>query len=57
MAMSAIKPASVAFVQTLFERHNVYFQLEELTVSSHSSLANKALRNPACGKNTAASFW
>ncbi|MCL5780293.1 MAG: TrkA C-terminal domain-containing protein [Firmicutes bacterium] len=44
MAMSFIKPASVAFVQTLFEHHNVYFQLEELTVSSHSSLANKALK-------------
>lgn len=44
MAMSAIKPASVAFVQTLFERHNVYFQLEELTISNNSSLANKALK-------------
>ncbi|SHE92252.1 potassium channel family protein [Desulforamulus putei] len=44
MAMSAIKPASVAFVQTLFERHNVYYQLEEFTVSSNSWLANKALK-------------
>ncbi|GAB6158782.1 potassium channel protein [Desulfotomaculum varum] len=45
MAMSAIKPASVAFIQTLFERHNVYYQLEEITVTSNSWLANKALKD------------
>lgn len=45
MAMAAIKPASVAFVQTLFEQHNVDYQLEELTISSNSPLANKALKD------------
>lgn len=45
MAMAAIKPASVAFVQTLFEQQQVDYQLEELTVCESSPLANKPLKD------------
>ncbi|GAB6178792.1 potassium channel protein [Desulfotomaculum defluvii] len=45
MAMAAIKPASVAFVQTLFEQKNINYQIEELTINSSSPLANKHLKD------------
>jgi len=44
MALAAIKPASVAFVQTLIEKPEVSLDLEELLISQNSSLAYRELR-------------
>lgn len=45
MALAAVKPASVAFVQTLIEQHQVNLELEELPVSESSPLAYTELKD------------
>ncbi|MDI6709951.1 MAG: TrkA family potassium uptake protein [Bacillota bacterium] len=44
MALAALKPASVAFIQTLIERRNLSLVLEEIVVSPGSTLAGKPIR-------------
>lgn len=51
MALSAIKPNSVAFVQTLIEKHDVSFELEELIISSDSPLAGVQLKDSRLREN------
>lgn len=51
MALSAVKPASVAFVQTLIEKNDVSFELEELEVSSGSPLAGVQLKESRLREN------
>lgn len=45
MALSAIKPASVAYVQTLVETRNVNLELEELVLNHGSPLAGLKLKD------------
>lgn len=45
MALAAVKPASVAFVQTLIEQREVSYELEEIRISNSSSLAHRELKN------------
>lgn len=43
MALAALKPASVSFIQTLVERRDVSLELEELVVGETSPLAGRTL--------------
>ncbi len=45
MALAALKPASVEFIQTLFDRSNISLAMEEINVSEGSFLAHKALKD------------
>ncbi|GAW91577.1 TrkA-N domain-containing protein [Calderihabitans maritimus] len=45
MAISILKPASVDFIETLMHDQDLEFELEEVTVSSKSSLVGKELRH------------
>lgn len=45
MALSAIKPASVAYVQTLVETREINLELEELILDENSSLAKLPLKD------------
>lgn len=44
MALAALKPASVAFIQTLIDRRNLNLVLEEIVLSANSPLAGKPIR-------------
>ncbi|OPY56107.1 MAG: Voltage-gated potassium channel Kch [Pelotomaculum sp. PtaU1.Bin035] len=43
MALAALKPASVAFVQKLIEEKNINLEMEELTLNQNSKFAGKLL--------------
>lgn len=45
MALASLKPASVAFVQTLFEEPDIDLSLEELLLNDNSVLVGKKLKN------------
>lgn len=45
MALASLKPASVAYVQTLIEEREVDLELEELILSEGSSLVGKELKD------------
>lgn len=45
MALSIIKPASVAYVQTLVETRHINLELEELVLSANSPLVNVQLKD------------
>lgn len=51
MALSAIKPASVNFVQTLIEKHDLSFELEELQIGKVSLLAGQKLKDSGLREN------
>lgn len=44
MALASLKPASVAFVQTLVEEREIDLELEELSISENSPIAGKELK-------------
>ncbi|BAF59643.1 MAG: TrkA C-terminal domain-containing protein [Pelotomaculum sp.] len=44
MALVSLKPASVAFVQTLIEERDINLNLEELSLSEKSPIVGKELR-------------
>ncbi|MCL6638061.1 MAG: potassium channel protein [Firmicutes bacterium] len=45
MALASLKPASVAFVQTLVEEREIDLELEELIIGEHSPIAGKELKD------------
>lgn len=45
MALSIIKPASVAYVQALTDNNKVNLQLEELILEKNSPIVNKPLKD------------
>lgn len=45
MALAAVKPASVAFVQTLIEQKGISYELEEIKINKASPLAYRELKN------------
>lgn len=45
MALASLKPASVAFVETLVEDHDIDLNLEELILNEKSSLVGKELKD------------
>lgn len=45
MALAALKPASVSYVQTLFDSKNINLELEEIILDKKSSLTNSKVKN------------
>lgn len=51
MALSIIKPASIAYMQTLINTKNINLELKELILVENSSLINTALKDSGIREN------